>query len=155
MRPSLTFTADHDAIAALASAWGWLLRAPFTPLLFSVVGDVFMQDDTGDVFWLNTGTAELSKVATSQAEFADRLSGEDGAFWLMPELVEQLNAAGKVLQPGWCYTFVTLPIFKDGLYEVANLNPVPAAEHFALTGALHAQIHDLPEGAEIDLKTTP
>ena len=49
----------------------------------------------------------------------------------MPYLVEQLHAAGKVPESGECYTYVTLPVFAEGKYEVDNLNPVPAGEHFA------------------------
>lgn len=155
MQPSLTFTPDEDAIVSLTAAWAWLLRAPFEPLLFSALGDVFLRDDTGEVFWLDTGVGELNRIAGSEQEFAERLSGEDGVYWLMPNLVEQLVAAGKVLPPGWCYTFVTLPAFAEGAYEVANINPVPADKHFALTGQLHAQLHGLPEGTKVQIKIVP
>jgi hypothetical protein len=155
MRPSLTITPDEDAIVAFASAWAWLLSVPFEPLLFSALGDVFLRDDTGEVFWLDTGTAELSRVATSEAEFAEHLAGEAGVYWLMPDLVEELAAAGKILRPGWCYTFVILPIFKEGGYQVDNLNPVPAAEHLSLTGEMHQQLRALPDGAKVKLQIVP
>ena len=70
----------------------------------------------------------------------------------MPALVERLHAAGKVPAPGACYTFVTLPIFAEGTYEVENLHPVPAKSHFGFTGHVHRQIHELPDGAKVQLR---
>ena len=64
--------------------------------------------------------------------------------WFLPALIEQLHAAGKVPEEGECYTYVTLPVFEEGKYEVDNLNPVPAYEHFALTGDIHCEILSRP-----------
>ena len=73
--------------------------------------------------------------------------------WLMPALVEQLHAAGKVPEPGECYTYVTLPVFAEGKYEVDNLNPVPAGEHFSVTGHILHEIAELPDEAKVKLHT--
>jgi len=54
--------------------------------------------------------------------------------------------------PGECYTFVTLPIFREGKYEVDNLNPAPAREHYGLTGSIHKQLRDLPNSAQVQIK---
>jgi hypothetical protein len=71
---------------------------------------------------------------------------------VLPSLIQDLLNAGKRLKPGYCYTYVALPIFKEGKYEVSNLNPAPAGEHFGLTGALHRKISDLPDGAQVQEK---
>jgi hypothetical protein len=69
--------------------------------------------------------------------------------WFLPALIDKLQMAGKLREPGECYTYVTLPIFTEGKYEVDNLNPVPAAEHFELTGHIHRQIAEMPDGAKM------
>jgi hypothetical protein len=147
----LIFTPDDDAIVELASAWGWRLKEPFRPVLFSALGDMFFARDAGDVWWLNTGSGELTRVAASVEEFQRLLGTSIADEWLLPPLVEQLRTAGKLLQPGECYTFVTLPVFAEGNYEVDNLNPVRAREHFALTGGIHQDLQAYPDGSKVKL----
>jgi hypothetical protein len=147
----LTCTPDADAVTELASAWAWRLKEPFSPLLFSALGDMFFSRDAGDVWWLNTGTGEVTRVAPSIDEFKSLLSTDIADEWFLPLLIEQLHVAGKLLGPGECYSFVTLPIFAEGKYEVENLNPVSAREHFALTGGIHKDLHVVPDGAKVKL----
>src|SRR5262245_24924897 len=59
---SLTFEPTDDAIEQLAEAWAWRIKDPFRPVLFSTLGDMFFARDDGAVWWLNTGTAELTRV---------------------------------------------------------------------------------------------
>jgi hypothetical protein len=146
---SLTFEPTDDAIEQLAEAWAWRLRVPFRPVLFSTLGDMFFARDDGAVWWLNTGTAELTRVADSIEHFHERLATDVADEWFLPALIEKLQLAGKMREAGECYTYVTLPIFAEGKYEVDNLNPVSAAEHFELTGHIHRQIAELPDGAKV------
>jgi len=151
---SLTFEPTADAIQALAEAWAWLLKDPFRPVLFSTLGDMFFSRDDGAVWWLNTGTAEVTRVADSIEDFQEKLAGDVVNDWFLPHLVGDLHAAGKIPEEGECYSYVTLPIFKEGRYEVDNLNPVPAAEHFVVTGGIHREIAALPEGSRSTARTT-
>ena len=148
---ALTFTPNEDAIDQLAASWAWLLKDPYSPVLFSVLGDVFFARDAGDVWWLNTGTAQVSRVADSIEHFDELLDTDIVEEWFMPLLVEHLHLAGKVPEPGECYTYVSLPIFPEGTYDAGNLNPVPAREHFAMTGHIHREIRDLPNGGKVKL----
>jgi hypothetical protein len=113
---------------------------------------MFFARDDGTVWWLNTGSGELTRVAANVGEFQKLLATDHADEWFLPPLVEQLQAAGKVLQPGECYTYVTLPIFEEGRYEVDNLNPVTAREHFALTGGIHRDLQSFPDGSKVRLK---
>lgn len=131
---------DADALAELQAAWSWLLPAEYKVLLVSAFGDVFYAGRRGAIFWLNTGTAEIEKVAKNTAEFQRKLDQEDGFEWLMPDLVEALEKEGKVLQPGQCYTYAILPIFPQGEFETWNFKPVAARAHFGLTAQIHRQI---------------
>jgi hypothetical protein len=152
---ALTFTPDDEAVQELAAAWDWLIQEPFTPVLFSTLGDIFYRTQSDTVHWLNTGTGEISAVADSTEHFRERLGTEIADEWFMPALVEDLHAAGKIPGPGCCYTFTILPVFAEGRYEVTNLNPVPAKEHFALTGHMHRQIKSLPDGAQVRVRVVP
>ena len=149
----LTFTPNEDAIERLAEAWAWLLKEPFRPVLFSTLGDVFFEPDSGGIWWLNTGTGELTRVAESLDHFQERLATDIADEWFMPLLIAQLHAVGKVPEPGECYTYVTLPVFAEGRYDVDNLNPVPAGEHFAITGHILHEIAELPDGAKVKQHT--
>jgi hypothetical protein len=148
---ALTFTPSEDAIAQLAAAWKWLLKDPYTPVLFSTIGDMFFVRDAGDVWWLNTGTAEVTRVADHIDQFNDRLGTDIVDEWFLPLLVEQLHVAGKVPEEGECYTYVRLPIFEEGRYEVDNMNAVPASEHFSLTGEMHQQLRMMPDGNQVSV----
>jgi len=151
---ALTFEPGSDAVAELAEAWAWLLKEPFRPVLFSIIGDMFFARDDDSIWWLNTGSAEVTRVADNVDDFREQLATEKADDWFLPELVERLHAAGKLPEDGECYTYVTLPIFQDGRYEVDNLNPVPAWEHFSLTGEIHRQIAALPDSAKARAQTT-
>jgi hypothetical protein len=150
----LICTPDKDAIAALAEAWAWRIGDGYTPLLFTALGDMFYEADEGGIFWLNTGTAEIERVAESVPGFNQLLREEIADEWLLPSLVEALLEAGKTRAEGECYTYVTLPIFSEGEYTVDNLNPVPAIEHFGLTGSVLHQLQDLPDGTDVRIDIT-
>jgi Domain of unknown function (DUF1851) len=147
----LAFLPSEAALASLVEAWSWLLPTSFEPVMATALGDVFFQQGSPEVYWLDTGTATISRIAASRAEFQELLKTDQADEWFMPGLVAQLKESGKHLLPDQCYTFVVLPVFKEGKYEASNLNPVPAREHFGVTGEIHRQIRELPDGAKIKI----
>lgn len=146
----LHFSPNTQAIHSLATSWQWLLPNGFTPILFSILGDMFFQEATEEVYWLNTGTGEVTEVAKSVEQFNELLASDEANNWFMPNLVEQLHDAGKIPTENQCYTYVTLPIFAEGKYDIENLNPVPASEHFAMTGELLNHLQGLKDGATVN-----
>jgi hypothetical protein len=152
---ALTFTPSGESVRALVDSWGWLLKEPYKPVLFSILGDVFFESVGGEIYWLNAGTAEVTRVAATVDEFRDLLGTARANDWFLPQLVEQLRAAGKVPDEDQCYTYAILPIFKEGKYDVANLKPVAAREHFAFTAHVHRQIAELPDGASVQMNVGP
>ena len=146
----LHFSPNTQAIHSLATSWQWLLPNGFTPILFSILGDMFFQEATEEVYWLNTGTGEITVVAKSVEQFNELLASAEADNWFMPNLVEQLHDAGKIPTENQCYTYVTLPIFAEGKYDIENLNPVPASEHFAMTGELLNHLQGLKDGATVN-----
>lgn len=49
---------------------------------------------------------------------------------------------------------MTLPVFAEGEFSVENLNPVPAKEHFELTGSVLQQLQDVPDGTNVKIDIT-
>lgn len=152
---SLVCTPSDESVQQFVASWGWLIREPFVPVLFTALGDVFIQPDSGGIWWINTGTAEVTRVADSFEQFRELLGTEQADEWFLPGLIDQLHVAGKVAEAGECYTYVTLPIFAEGKYEVDNLNPVPAYEHFALTGDIHREILERAREAKSESDVAP
>jgi hypothetical protein len=145
----LTFLPSDEALAELRTAWAWLLPDVFEPVMASTLGDVFFQQGGLELYWLNTGTAEITCIAASREQFLELLKTEQADEWFMPHLIEALKTAGKKLHTDQCYSYVTLPVFQEGKYEVWNLNPVLAAEHFRITGDVHRRLRALPNGAKV------
>jgi hypothetical protein len=151
----LVCCSDEAAVAVLRRAWAWLIPEPWTPLLVSILGDVFLAQKPKGVLWLNTGIGEISWVAEDIEQFEAALGTASANNWFMPELVARLHQAGKIPGPGQCYTYAVFPVFAEGKYDVANLNVVPVSEHFGLSGDLHARISRLPDGQKIRIVIGP
>ncbi|MDZ4790371.1 MAG: DUF1851 domain-containing protein [Hyphomicrobiales bacterium] len=118
----------------------------FTPTVFSALGDMIFEDASGQVHWLNTGTAQVSVAASSTVEFWRNLNGDLLDELFLPPLIKQLRKAGKILGPNQCYSYTTLPIFAQGSYSVENIYVLSCREHFGVTGGIHRQIRDMPDG---------
>src|SRR5262250_781064 len=91
----LSFLPSDEALSSLREAWAWLLPQVFEPVMASTLGDIFFQQGGPEIYWLNTGTAEVTRVAASRTEFLELLRTDKADEWFMPDLIEQLNAAGK------------------------------------------------------------
>jgi len=63
-------------------------------------------------------------------------------------LFADLRDAGRTLGPGQVFSWRTPPAL-GGELVADNLEPTDVAVHFSLTGQIHRQIADLPEGTPI------
>jgi hypothetical protein len=148
----ITFSPSAESVAALRRHWEWKLGSRWTPIMFSVIGDVFIELDAKSVWWLSTATGSLEQVADSQDEFRQLLGTDRADEWFLPGLVDALLDQGKVPGSDQCYSYAILPVFAQGSFSAENMNPVPASEHFSLTGYVHQQIHGAPDGANVEIK---
>lgn len=144
-----------DVLDEFRVVWSWCLPAEFEILLISAFGDVFYECEGEGIFWLNTRTAEIERVATDRTEFQLRLKGEEGIEWLLPRLIDELENEGKHRESEQCYTCAILPIFADGKFEPWNFKAVPASQHFGLTAHIHRQIAGLPDGMYVKTSVEP
>jgi len=65
----LTVDFQKPGADALLQDWRWLLGDSMQLLIVSALGDMFLADANGQVFWLDTGTGQLQQIATSIDEF--------------------------------------------------------------------------------------
>lgn len=133
--------------------WRWLLGNSMRLLLVSAIGDMFLADSAGQVFWLEAGTGKLQKIAESIDQFQQlRQQRQNADDWFIPALVADLITSGVRLAPGQCYSFKKPPIL-GGEFELSNFEPTDLSVHFSILGQIHRQVKDLPPGTKIkDIK---
>jgi len=145
--------AEVDWAKALAN-WSWLLPTEVTVWLVNRFGDLFLVFSEGAVYMLDVGAGTLVKVADSRDGFCSMIDEEDNAAdWLMIPLVNQLTAVGRLLQPGQCYGFVTLPVL-GGQYSVENVRQISVDEYLRVCGIIHEQLRDVPDGTQVVLRVS-
>jgi Domain of unknown function (DUF1851) len=147
----ITIQPSDAAVSSLREHWRWQLGDDWTPIMFSVIGDVFIEVASGTVWWLSTATGALEQIAESQQQFSELLGSERADEWFLPGLVDALRAQGKMLGTDQCYTYAILPIFAQGSFSAENMHPLNAAEHFCVSGRVQERIRQLPDGAEVQL----
>ena len=149
----LTVDFQKQGTDDLLSDWRWLVGESMQLLVVSSLGDMFLADIDGHVFWLDSGAGQLQQVAETSAEFKRLMQQREKADqWFIPQLVGELMAGGVRLAPGQCYSYKKPPIL-GGEIEPGNFEPCDLSVHFSVLGQLHRQIKDLPPGTKIsDIK---
>ncbi len=132
--------------------WTWLIGTDKTPIMVSAIGDMFLQADNKNIYWLDVGGGELKLVAERNQDFEEKLKNiEQVNEWFMINLTTDLRLSDKKLNEGQLYSYKKLPIM-GGEYTVDNFAPLDIVEHFRYTGDIHKQIKDLPDGTKVEIK---
>jgi hypothetical protein len=148
----LTVKFDAETSDRLIKTWTWLMGADKRVVLISAIGDMFVIDEEGKVYWLDIGAGELSLVAGNNQEFEGKLRDmEQVNEWFMIDLTTKLRQSERKLKDGQVYSYKKLPII-GGKYHVDNFAPLSIEEHFGYTGDLHRQMKDLPDGTTVEIK---
>jgi hypothetical protein len=133
----------------LMETWRWLVDESFSPVLLSAVGDFFLSDANGAVYWLDTAWGQLTQVANDIEQFNQlRVKPDNARQWFRANLVGQAQVAGMKLKRGQCLGWKTPPVL-GGEESAENLEPTDVSVHFGILGQIHEQVKDLPPGAEI------
>lgn len=136
----------------LLESWNWLIGNDKEPILISSIGDVFLQDKTGICYWLNVGEGIIEKIAESPSEFKSKLKDKEIVEeWFLVELVAEIKKTGMELIKNNLYGYKTIPIL-GGEYKPENFELTDIEVHFELSGIIHQQIKDLPDGTKINIK---
>jgi hypothetical protein len=145
---------DHRGIdwATVLRDWARLIPTTLTVWIMNRFGDLFLVLDDGSVHMLDIGAGELTQVAQSRDDFANKLDeGDNANQWLMIPLIDRLVASGLTLRDGQCYSYKRPPIL-GGDYTVENTLVLPIPQHYGAYAAIHDQIKDLPNGTEVVIK---
>ncbi|WP_167470416.1 MULTISPECIES: T6SS immunity protein Tdi1 domain-containing protein [Mesorhizobium] len=150
----IAFQLEPDIAQAAARAWSWLLPEPWTPLVCSMVGGMFVERPNNAVHCLDTATGLAEQVANSRRDFEEmsRTAPDLVDEWFLPPLVERLHAAGKKPTLGECYGFTILPAFAEGKFDVENMFVVPVREQFVGMADIHRRLSELSDGSRVRLK---
>lgn len=133
------------------SAWKWRIGDQKALILISKLGDMFLLGADDAVYWLQTDSGDLTKIADNLEHFEQRLTQEEYLDnWFLPKLIKQLHHAGKTLGPNKVYSYKKLPVI-GGEYSIDNIDPTDISVHFAFSGQICSQIRDLPDGTKVKL----
>lgn len=150
----MTVNFDHLERNKLVEDWVWLVGKTALPILITSVGDIFLQEASGEVYWLITGSAGYSIVAKSMEEFKEKLNNEDLVNeWFLVNLVYDLKESGLIFQPGSLYGFKKLPVL-GGAYIIENFAITDIEVYFAISGQMNFNIKDLPDGTQVRFTVT-
>ena len=121
----------------------------------TVFGDLFLRNEAGVVFWLNTAVGKLTEVAHSETQFFEMAeTSEKRREWFAePELQA---SARRGLNPNstQCIGFsVPLVFGESGSADTAYIADL--YEYVSFLGDLNRQISSLPDGAKVKLQVQP
>jgi hypothetical protein len=137
-------------IEDICSCWKWRLTGQKEVILVSSVGDIFLIGNDGEINWLDTSVGQIKRIADDIQHFNELLNDFSNVDnWLLATLVDKKIKNGIMLKENEVYSFKIFPIL-GGEYSVENLEPTDISVHFALTGQLHENIKDIPDGTKIN-----
>ena len=147
----LSIDFSHIDINRLMDSWYWLIGKDKTPILMTSIGDLFFSDEEGKFYWLDVGGGTFEKVAESISEFNKKLRDNHQIDeWFLLGLVERIKASGLKFKEGELFSYKKLPIL-GGEYEPHNFESKNIEVHFDLSGQIHKQIKDLPDGTKVEI----
>jgi hypothetical protein len=146
----LTVDFSHVDRSTLLSDWQWLTGQHKLPVLVTAMGNVFVQDaEDGTISLLDPGEGKLRHVAASIEELQSLLADREFVYSeFMVEDFVSLQQTDRILAPGKVFGYIKPPVL-GGSFDVDNLEPTDIEVHFSLSGQIHQQVKDLPDGTSI------
>jgi hypothetical protein len=144
-----------NILEEVKQAWGWVGIDPVELVTENEFGNLIIKD-AKDQFWrLCPEDVYCEIVANSIAAYNELIQDEEFLDdWFMTTMVEEAKKSLGELKPDRKYHLV-IPGVLGGEYTGKNIKTVPFIELIRFSGDLGKQIKDLPDGSEIELKTTP
>ena len=148
------FEIDSLEVERLLADWRWLCPSRMTLLAKNVFGELFLQDEVGAVFWLNTTTGELSKVSHSKTEFLEMSQTmEKQGEWFVKQEARAYAQRGLDPSSRQCIGFIIPAVFTEGgTPETAYTADL--YEYVSFPGELHRQMADQPNGSKVRLNVS-
>lgn len=147
-----TLSLDNLDHSKILSSWKWLIDDK-TIVALTKAGDMLLKDEKNHLYFLDIGNGTIKPKANDYWDFFnEKLNAEVIQEILFPILIDKLENQNITLKPGQVYSYKTLPILGGG-YDEKNMFALDIYEHYGLSGDIHFQIKDLPNGTDIEFVT--
>ncbi len=141
---------DNLDLTKVLSTWTWLTGEKSIVAL-TKSGDALLKDNSGHLYFLDVGGGTLELKSNNYRDFFDnKLSYELIEELLLPVVVDKLEQHGIKLKARQVYSYTLLPII-GGTYDEKNMFAVNLYEHYNLTGEMHFQLKDYPDGTHVKI----
>jgi len=132
--------------------WGWLGISAIEVIDENDFGNLIFRSDNGAYWRILPESPECIKIANNQNEFEKLRTDQDFQLdWQMETLVAKAQGVFGDLEQGRKYC-LKIPAILGGEFSKENLGTVSHIEQITISGDIARQIHDLPDGAKIELK---
>ena len=150
------FGVDHLDVERLLAQWRWLCSKPMALIARNAYADLFLRDESGEIYELDVAVGKLAKVADSEAQFLELAAAAEKRNEWFAEVDEQA-AAARGLEPNatQCIGFSVPLVFAQGGSPNNTPYVVDLYEHVSFLGDLHQQISDVPDGGKVRLVIAP
>jgi hypothetical protein len=116
---------------------------------------LFLAGANGQIMLLDPGGGDIEVVAESISAFRSLLVDPQHAPNLLQEpVVRAFEEQHGPMAAGHCLSYTQLPVL-GGAYSSENRFTLSIGEHAAVTGEMHRQLRDLPDGAKVKVRIVP
>jgi T6SS immunity protein Tdi1, C-terminal len=145
----LTISLEGFDCSRLFGEWRWLVPESASPQWLTGFGDCAFTFPDQAVFFLDVLEGTFNRVAASERDLDSFFqSGENRNRWLSADWFDICNQRGLFLGQGQCYGWKVAPIL-GGKFEFSNIQVFDIEVYESITGQLHRQLKDLPEGYSV------
>ena len=145
---------DNLDLNKVLSEWHWLTGHDKKIVALTKSGDLLLNGDNDDFYFLDLGNGDLSLIEGKYQDFlSSELPSEIIDEILFTSVVDELVSSGLILKPNQVYSYTTLPIL-GGKYDSQNMYPLDLYEYYTLMGEIHFKLKDLPDGTNVKIVVT-
>lgn len=147
---------EPELLQTIKDSWGWKISNPHRIVRSNAFGNLLVEDAKGEIYKITPEELSAVKIATSAKDlefyFKDQEHLEDWEMARLAVLAE--NQYGK-LENGECFGFKIWPAL-SGSYDIENIVKYKNMKDWiGASGDVARQTHDLPDGAQVELKVVP
>ncbi len=141
----LTKQFSDDQYAVALESWSWLDLHGKTPRFASLFGNIFLEDEQGTWWFLDTFEGELVPTWASRAELIAELETEEGQdqHLLGALAMAASHRRGLSLNDDEVYAYVPPPVI-TGSFDVDQIQVFKFSVAVNVAGQLHRQLRGLP-----------
>jgi len=127
-------------VIALLQDWRWLIGpGDFVLLQANGIGDLFLRDARGFVFFLDTIEGEFTQIATSEQDLLEKLKMRaNRERWLAAWFIQLAGLGRPPLGPWQCWGW-KIPPFLGGKMTSENAEPSDLIVYHSILGQLFRQ----------------